>query len=35
MWYKITDSNGNLIESTLSLPNDSPFVIKWLCSRNR
>ncbi|MEZ7494239.1 hypothetical protein QO206_02000 [Leeuwenhoekiella aequorea] len=28
MRYKITDANGNLTENTLSLPNDSPFVLK-------
>ncbi|MDZ4147545.1 MAG: DUF6705 family protein [Flavobacteriaceae bacterium] len=28
MRYKITDSNGVLIENTLLLPNDSPFVMK-------
>jgi hypothetical protein len=26
--YKITNTNGNVIENTLSLPNDSPFVMK-------
>lgn len=28
MRYKITDSNGNVIESTLGLPDESPYVIK-------
>ncbi|EMY82226.1 hypothetical protein pgond44_03278 [Psychroflexus gondwanensis ACAM 44] len=28
MRYKITDANGTLIESTLSLPNDSPNILK-------
>ncbi len=28
MRYKITDVNSNVIENTLSLPNDSPFVLK-------
>lgn len=28
MRYKITDANGNIIENTLGLPNDSPYVIE-------
>src|SRR5690606_33969102 len=28
MRYKITDSNGNVIESTLGLPDESPYVIQ-------